>query len=87
MVDQSLMSGDGEVYLRPEDRHVDLDVLIAETIDGQLVLKKGHRAGRSAEPVSGMSAVTPSLRPSGALLSPSGVTRSSPGMTERRAVG
>ncbi len=40
MVDQSLMSGNGEVYLRPEDRHVDLNVLIAETTDGQLVLKK-----------------------------------------------
>jgi len=40
MVDQSLMSGNGEVYLRPEDRHVDLNVLIAETTAGQLVLKK-----------------------------------------------
>lgn len=40
MVDQSLMSGNGEVYLRPEDRHVDLNVLIAETTGGQLVLKK-----------------------------------------------
>jgi branched-chain amino acid transport system substrate-binding protein/urea transport system substrate-binding protein len=40
MVDQSLMSGNGEVYLRPEDRHVDLNVLIAETTDGRLVLKK-----------------------------------------------
>ena len=40
MVDQSLMSGNGEVYLRPEDRHVDLNVLIAETTDGQLVLKE-----------------------------------------------
>jgi ABC-type branched-subunit amino acid transport system substrate-binding protein len=40
MVDQSLMSGNGEVHLRPEDRHVDLNVLIAETIDGQLVLTK-----------------------------------------------
>jgi ABC-type branched-subunit amino acid transport system substrate-binding protein len=39
-VDQSLMSGNGEVYLRPEDRHVDLNVLIAETKGGQLVLKK-----------------------------------------------
>jgi branched-chain amino acid transport system substrate-binding protein/urea transport system substrate-binding protein len=40
MVDQSLMSGNGEVYLRPGDRHVDLNVLIAETTDGRLVLKK-----------------------------------------------
>jgi urea transport system substrate-binding protein len=40
MPGQSLMSGNGEVHLRPEDRHVDLNVLIAETKDGQLVLKK-----------------------------------------------
>jgi len=40
MVDQSLISGNGEVYLRPQDRHVDLNVLIAETTGGQLVLKK-----------------------------------------------
>jgi branched-chain amino acid transport system substrate-binding protein/urea transport system substrate-binding protein len=40
MVDLSLLSGNGQVRLRPEDRHVDLNVLIAETRDGQLVLKK-----------------------------------------------
>ena len=40
MVDQSLMSGNGEVYLRPDDRHVDLNVLIAETTGGALVLKQ-----------------------------------------------
>jgi branched-chain amino acid transport system substrate-binding protein/urea transport system substrate-binding protein len=40
MVDQTLMSGNGEVYLRPQDRHVDLNVLIAETTGGQLVLKQ-----------------------------------------------
>jgi len=37
---QELMSGNGMVRLRPEDRHVDLNVLIAETMDGRLVLKK-----------------------------------------------
>ena len=40
MVDQTLMSGNGEVYLRPQDRHVDLNVLLAETADGRLVLKE-----------------------------------------------
>jgi ABC-type branched-subunit amino acid transport system substrate-binding protein len=40
MVDQSLLSGNGEVYLRPDDRHVDLNVLIAETTGGALVLKQ-----------------------------------------------
>jgi branched-chain amino acid transport system substrate-binding protein/urea transport system substrate-binding protein len=40
MVDQSLLSGNGEVYLRPQDRHVDLNVLIAETTGGELVLKQ-----------------------------------------------
>lgn len=40
MVDRSLLSGNGEVYLRPQDRHVDLNVLIAETTGGELVLKQ-----------------------------------------------
>ena len=40
MVDQWLLSGNGRVYLRPEDRHVDLNVLISETKDGVLILKK-----------------------------------------------
>jgi ABC-type branched-subunit amino acid transport system substrate-binding protein len=40
MVDQWLLSGNGRVYLRPEDRHVDLNVLISETNNGALVLKK-----------------------------------------------
>ena len=40
MVGQSLMSGNGMVTLRAEDRHADLNVLIAETHDGELVLKK-----------------------------------------------
>ena len=40
MVDQWLLSGNGRVYLRPEDRHVDLNVLISEAKDGVLVLKK-----------------------------------------------
>lgn len=40
MVDQSLMSGNGEVYLRASDRHTDLNVVIAEAKDGKLVVKK-----------------------------------------------
>jgi branched-chain amino acid transport system substrate-binding protein/urea transport system substrate-binding protein len=40
MVDQTLMSGNGEVRLRPQDRHVDLNVLIAETTGAALVLKQ-----------------------------------------------
>ncbi|MEX0696633.1 MAG: substrate-binding protein [Dongiaceae bacterium] len=40
MVGQSLLSGNGEVYLRPSDRHVDLNVLIAETRAGRLDLVK-----------------------------------------------
>ena len=40
MVDQSLLSGNGEVYLRKSDRHVDLNVLISEAANGSLVLKK-----------------------------------------------
>jgi branched-chain amino acid transport system substrate-binding protein/urea transport system substrate-binding protein len=39
MVGRSLMSGNGEVRLRPDDRHVDLNVLIAETTGAALVLK------------------------------------------------
>ncbi len=35
-----LQSGNGMVRLRPEDRHVDLNVLIAETVDGRMLLKK-----------------------------------------------
>lgn len=40
MVDQKLLSGNGEVYLRSTDRHVDLNVVISEAKDGILVLKK-----------------------------------------------
>ena len=40
MVDQKLLSGNGEVYLRASDRHVDLNVVISEAKDGTLVLKK-----------------------------------------------
>jgi ABC-type branched-subunit amino acid transport system substrate-binding protein len=40
MVDQKLLSGNGEVYLRATDRHVDLNVVISEAKDGLLVLKK-----------------------------------------------
>ena len=40
MVDQKLLSGNGEVYLRATDRHVDLNVVISEAKDGILVLKK-----------------------------------------------
>ena len=40
MVDQKLLSGNGEVYLRASDRHVDLNVVISEAKDGRLVLKK-----------------------------------------------
>jgi ABC-type branched-subunit amino acid transport system substrate-binding protein len=40
MVDQWLLSGNGRVYLRPEDRHVDLNVLISEAENSALVLKK-----------------------------------------------
>jgi len=40
MVGQSLLSGNGEVHLRPSDRHVDLNVLIAETHAGRLDLVK-----------------------------------------------
>ena len=36
----TLMSGNGEVTLRADDRHVDLNVLIAEVSDGKLLLKK-----------------------------------------------
>lgn len=35
--DQSLLSGNGEVYLRPSDRHVDLNILIASVTGGNLV--------------------------------------------------
>jgi branched-chain amino acid transport system substrate-binding protein/urea transport system substrate-binding protein len=40
VVDQRLLSGNGEVYLRPDDRHVDLNVVIAETVNKTLVLRK-----------------------------------------------
>jgi urea transport system substrate-binding protein len=48
MVDQSLLSGNGEVYLRAVDRHVDLNVLISEAKDGALALKKD--VGRVSAP-------------------------------------
>lgn len=37
---QRLMSGNGEVHLRPDDRHADLNVVIAETVNKTLVLRK-----------------------------------------------
>jgi urea transport system substrate-binding protein len=40
MVNQKLLSGNGWVYLRAVDRHVDLNVLISEVRNGELVLKK-----------------------------------------------
>ncbi|MBX6320863.1 MAG: substrate-binding protein [Rhodospirillaceae bacterium] len=40
MVDQTLMSGNGEVHLRASDRHVDLNVLIAGVKNGELLLEK-----------------------------------------------
>jgi branched-chain amino acid transport system substrate-binding protein/urea transport system substrate-binding protein len=40
MLDQTLMSGNGEVHLRASDRHVDLNVLIAGVKAGQLLLEK-----------------------------------------------
>jgi ABC-type branched-subunit amino acid transport system substrate-binding protein len=40
VVDQSLESGNGMVHLRPDDRHVDLNVVIAETVNKTLVLRK-----------------------------------------------
>jgi branched-chain amino acid transport system substrate-binding protein/urea transport system substrate-binding protein len=40
MVDNTLMSGNGEVHLRASDRHADLNVLIAEARDGQMVVKE-----------------------------------------------
>jgi branched-chain amino acid transport system substrate-binding protein/urea transport system substrate-binding protein len=40
IVGQTLLSGNGEVHLRPVDRHVDLNVLIAETTGGELVLRQ-----------------------------------------------
>ena len=40
MVDQSLMSANGEVYLRASDRHVDLNVLIVEAQGGQMRVLK-----------------------------------------------
>lgn len=48
MVDQKLLSGNGEIYLRASDRHVDLNVIISETKDGVLVLKKD--VGRVSAP-------------------------------------
>jgi urea transport system substrate-binding protein len=40
VADQRLQSGNGMVYLRPQDRHVDLNVVIAETVNKTLVLRK-----------------------------------------------
>ena len=48
MVDQTLLSGNGEIYLRASDRHVDLNVVISEAKDGMLVLKKD--VGRVSAP-------------------------------------
>ena len=48
MVDQKLLSGNGEIYLRSSDRHVDLNVIISEVKDGVLVLKKD--VGRVSAP-------------------------------------
>ena len=40
MVGQSLASGNGEVHLRAEDRHADLNVVLAEAKDGKLEVKE-----------------------------------------------
>lgn len=40
VVDQTLQSGNGMVHLRAEDRHTDLNVLIAKTTGGKLILVK-----------------------------------------------
>lgn len=40
IVDQTLLSGNGEVHLRASDRHTDLNVLITEVEDGKLVVKE-----------------------------------------------
>jgi len=48
MVDQTLLSGNGQIYLRASDRHVDLNVVISATKDGILVLKKD--VGRVSAP-------------------------------------
>lgn len=40
MVDKSLMSGNGEVHLRASDRHADLNVLIAEALGGEMIVKQ-----------------------------------------------
>ena len=40
MVDQKLLSCNGEVFLRSSDRHVDINVVISEAKDGILALKK-----------------------------------------------
>lgn len=40
MVDQTLMSGNGEVHLRASDRHTDLNVLIAEAKGGVMEVKE-----------------------------------------------
>lgn len=40
LVGQVLQSGNGEVLIRPSDRHADLNVVIAEARDGRLAVKK-----------------------------------------------
>ncbi len=40
MVDQSIRSGNGEVYLRASDRHTDLNVLIAQAQGGKMEVLK-----------------------------------------------
>ena len=37
---QSILSGNGEVTLRPSDRHVDLNILIASVKGGQLGMEE-----------------------------------------------
>ena len=51
MVGQSLLSGNGEVHLRPVDRHVDLNVLIAEATRRPAGAEAGRRRARGALPV------------------------------------
>lgn len=40
IVGQTLMSGNGKVYIRPSDRHTDLNVLIVEAKGGEMVVQK-----------------------------------------------
>ncbi len=53
IVDQTLMSGNGEVHLRPSDRHTDLNVLIVEAEGGEMVVKEDLGRINAADQCSG----------------------------------